>query len=110
MDEPTNGENGIGGAANAEMARAWQEEGARWAEQADRYDATARRHSRRLLEAAAIEAGERVLDVGCGCGQTTRQAARSAAPGAALGVDISWPMIEAARERARAEGIANARF
>jgi SAM-dependent methyltransferase len=49
-----------------------------------------------------------VLDVGCGAGQTTREAARLA--GNVLGVDVSAEMIERARRRAAAEGIDNVTF
>jgi len=42
-----------------------------------------------------------VLDVGCGAGQTTREAAR--AGGQAVGVDVSAEMIESARERAEGD-------
>ena len=98
------------GVANVEMAKAWAEEGERWAEQAERYDATVRRHGLRLLEAARIAADDRVLDIGCGCGETTRDAARRAVSGLALGVDLSARMVERARERARGEGLTNVRF
>jgi ubiquinone/menaquinone biosynthesis C-methylase UbiE len=110
MTDLTTGENGLSGVANVEMARAWEEEGARWAQQADRYDATVRRHTRRLLEAAHISSSERVLDIGCGCGQTTREAARRAPSGTALGVDLSARMLERAGARAAAEGLTNVRF
>lgn len=50
---------------------------------------------------------ERVLDVGCGTGAVTRAAARRVGPaGSATGIDISQPMIEAARQRAEAEPVA----
>jgi ubiquinone/menaquinone biosynthesis C-methylase UbiE len=110
MGEPARGEDGVTGVANVEMAKAWEEEGARWAEQAERYDATVRRHSLRLLHAARISADDRVLDIGCGCGETTRDAARLAVSGLALGVDLSARMLVRARERARAEGLTNVRF
>jgi SAM-dependent methyltransferase len=58
-----------------------------------------------LLGDAAVERGaERVLDVGCGAGATTLALARRLGDGAALtGVDISAPMIAAAKERAAYE-------
>jgi len=47
----------------------------------------------------------RVLDVGCGTGAVTRAVARRLGPaGAALGVDLSQPMIDAARTRAAQDG------
>jgi SAM-dependent methyltransferase len=58
-----------------------------------------------LAEAVPVEA--QVLDIGCGTGATTIAAARRAE--SALGVDISEPMIAAARARAEREGAA-ARF
>ena len=97
--------------ANIEMAVAWDgDEGAHWAENADRFDAAVARHNRHLRAAADISAGEHVLDVGCGCGASTRIAARLAVEGGALGVDLSARMLERARERAREEGITNVGF
>jgi SAM-dependent methyltransferase len=96
---------------NTDQARAWDgDEGSYWAAHADHFDRAVAPHHRRLLAAAAIGAGEQVLDVGCGTGQTTRDAARAASSGHALGVDLSTAMLEVARERARAEGLSNAQF
>ena len=50
-------------------------------ENADRYDEGVAAYHRLLPRASAIEAAERVLDVGCGTGQTTRDAARRASAG-----------------------------
>ncbi len=74
------------------------------------YDAELRRHNEVLRRACAIQARDHALDIGCGAGQTTRQAARTAQAGSALGVDISAPAIERARELARAEGLRNVAF
>jgi len=49
---------------------------------------------------AAPERGMHVLDIGCGCGTTTLKLAEACAPGRVLGVDISAPMLAAARARA----------
>ena len=62
------------------------------------YDAELRAHNEQLRAATAIRAGEQVLDVGCGAGQTTREAAAAAAPGHVLGVDVSAPLLARARE------------
>lgn len=77
---------------------------------ADHYDAELQRHDARLRAATAIGATDRVLDVGCGAGQTTRDAARAATAGHALGVDVSAPMVERARRRAAEDGVANVAF
>jgi SAM-dependent methyltransferase len=74
------------------------------------YDAELRRHNEALRGACGIQPRDHILDIGCGSGQTTRQAARTAAAGSALGVDVSAPAIERARELARAEGLRNATF
>ena len=57
-----------------------------------------------------VQTSDRVLDVGCGAGQTTRAAARAAHEGRALGVDVSAPAIERARGLADAEGLGNVAF
>lgn len=60
-----------------------------------------------LVEAVVSRQGGRVIDVGCGTGGTTLAMARAVgANGVCTGVDISKPMIDAARSRAVAEGSA----
>jgi len=74
------------------------------------YDAELRRHNEVLRPAVGVQLHDHVLDIGCGTGQTTRQAARTARAGSAAGVDISAPAIERARELARAERLRNVTF
>ncbi len=74
------------------------------------YDAELPRHNEVLRRACGIQFRDHILDIGCGTGQTTRQAARTARAGSALGVDISAPAIERARELARAEQLTNVTF
>jgi len=74
------------------------------------YDTELRWHNEVLRRAAGVQPRDHVLDVGCGTGQTTRQAARTAQAGSALGVDISASAIERAREATQAEGLRNAAF
>ena len=97
--------------ANAEQAAAWRgDEGAYWAENARRFDRAVAGYHNRLVAAGAIGRADRVLDIGCGTGQTTRDAAHAAADGFALGVDLSGQMIALARRLAAGQDIANARF
>src|SRR5207248_5690210 len=94
---------------NSDQAAAWNgAEGDSWTQNEDRFNAAVGRHGARLI--GAIEPDDRVLDIGCGCGESTRQAARAASSGSALGVDLSAAMIERARQRSRAAGLTNARF
>ncbi|NMO55883.1 methyltransferase domain-containing protein [Actinoplanes sp. TBRC 11911] len=74
------------------------------------YDEELRRHNEVLRRACGIQGGEHILDVGCGSGQTTREAGRAAAAGSALGVDVSAAAVERARRTARAEGLRNVSF
>jgi SAM-dependent methyltransferase len=74
------------------------------------YDAELRLHNQELRRACGVRRHDHVLDVGCGTGQTTQEAARMAAAGSALGVDASARMIDRAREIARVEGLRNVTF
>jgi SAM-dependent methyltransferase len=74
------------------------------------YDAELRRYHEVFLTAVGIGVSDRVLDIGCGSGRSTRDAARMAVEGSALGVDISAPMIEVARRRTAEEGLRNVTF
>jgi SAM-dependent methyltransferase len=97
--------------SNTEQARAWDgDEGAYWAAHVHHFDRALAAYHHRFAAAAAIRPSERVLDVGCGTGQTTRDAARAARDGCALGVDLSGRMVEVARRLAIDEGVINAAF
>jgi SAM-dependent methyltransferase len=97
--------------SNAGQLQAWDgEEGQYWAENADYFDRSVAPYHERLLAIAAIGAHDRTLDVGCGTGQTTRDAARAAPDGSAHGVDLSARMLDYAARRALAEGLANVTF
>ncbi|MFD9734530.1 class I SAM-dependent methyltransferase [Umezawaea sp. NPDC059074] len=74
------------------------------------YDAELRRYQPLLREAFDVRADDHVLDIGCGAGRTTRESARLATGGGALGVDVSAAMVARARELAAAEGLDNVRF
>ncbi|MFE1586287.1 class I SAM-dependent methyltransferase [Streptomyces sp. NPDC058737] len=96
---------------NTEQAQAWNGfEGAHWARNQDRWNAVNEGFNEPLLDAVGITGGHRVLDLGCGSGQTTRLAALRAPGGHALGLDLSGPMLAEARDRAEREGVANVSF
>lgn len=93
---------------NRDQAAAWDgHEGEVWTEHADRYDRASLRIWAHYLEHTPIAATDDVLDVGCGTGRATRDAARLATEGRALGVDLSSRMLECARQRAANEGLTN---
>ncbi len=59
-----------------------------------------------IVEAAAVEAGQRVLDVACGTGTLAQLLAESAGPeGSVTGVDLSEGMLKVARRKAEAAGL-----
>ena len=97
--------------ANTDQARSWDGgDGDHWTKYASHYEAAVQPHYQRMRDAAAIGRTDRVLDIGCGCGETTLDAARAASDGSAHGVDLSSRMLEYARERARNAGVTNATF
>ncbi|WP_309606739.1 methyltransferase domain-containing protein [Phenylobacterium sp.] len=63
------------------------------------------------LAALAPRSGERILDIGCGCGQSALALAEAVgATGRVVGVDISAPMLAVARRRAEAAAASHLRF
>ena len=97
--------------SNAEQLRAWDgDEGEYWADHAEYFDRSVAVYHERLLAVAAIRETDRVLDIGCGTAQTTRDAARAASAGSALGIDLSSRMLDYARQRATDEGVNNVTF
>jgi SAM-dependent methyltransferase len=97
---------------NASQFDAWNgENGLRWVAGADARDRVLAPVAEALLSASAPKPGFQVVDVGCGCGATTLMAAqRIGDAGSAIGIDLSGPMLEVARRRASANGVANATF
>lgn len=100
-----------GAGVNAEQAAQWDgPAGAHRTRYAAVFDAEDRPHNERFRAATGVTARDRVLDIGCGTGQSTRDAARAATAGSALGIDLSAQMLEHARTISREEGLGNVRF
>lgn len=76
----------------------------------DFYDAELRLLDEHFRAAVDVRSRDRVLDIGCGTGQSTRAAARVAVAGSVLGVDLSAPMLERARRLTENEGLRNVAY
>ncbi len=89
-------------ADNAAQAEYWNSvAGRRWTDRQEEQDLVLRPVSDRLIAAADAKPGQRIIDIGCGCGDTTIDFAARVMPGGeVLGLDISEPMLARARERA----------
>jgi SAM-dependent methyltransferase len=98
-------------AVNAEQAEAWNgASGQHFIEQRERHERMRSRLTARLLAAAQIQDGDNVLDIGCGCGDTTILAARATPSGHALGADLSRIQLAEAGRLTAGAGVTNARF
>jgi SAM-dependent methyltransferase len=98
--------------SNADQAALWNHVGGRtWVEMQDVLDRILEPFGVRCIEAGFPGEGAQVLDVGCGAGATTLAMARRLGPaGGCLGVDISRPLVTAAKARAASLGVATAGF
>jgi SAM-dependent methyltransferase len=98
--------------ANPEQYELWNgDSGQRWVADADRRDTVLAAIAKLLLRRAAIQPGEAVLDIGCGCGATTlAAAAATGSAGDVVGLDISAPMLDVARRRAVSAGPSRVEF
>ena len=89
---------------NTDQIAYWNSEaGTRWAVLQERLDAQFADLTDAALDHAGPRAGDRVLDVGCGCGATVLALAGRVGPrGTVVGVDVSRPMLDVAAQRVRA--------
>jgi SAM-dependent methyltransferase len=94
---------------NADQRTFWKGQGGRtWVARQEHTDITLAPVSEALLALAAARSGERVLDVGCGCGASTLDIARAVGrSGRVTALDISGPMLAEGQRRAEGAGIAN---
>jgi SAM-dependent methyltransferase len=94
--------------SNDEMIRYWNEAaGPVWVSWEEQLDAQLAPIGRGALARAGLRAGDRVLDVGCGCGGTVLDVADAVGPtGRVVGVDISKPMLDRAAQRVARAGFA----
>ena len=94
MDIPT------GHQQNADQIAYWNgPAGQRWTDRQAAQDVVLAPVSEILIDRAKVRAGERIIDIGCGCGATTIALAQRTGPtGRVLGIDISAPMLARARQ------------
>jgi SAM-dependent methyltransferase len=87
----------------------WADEGPRqYQDYGDTNEALFAPFGQAMLDAARLQPGEWVLDVGCGYGTSTLEAAERVAPsGRVVGVDFSAAMLEPAHQRVAAAGLDN---
>ena len=97
--------------ANKAQADYWTSPaGMKWIEHEYALDTAMSGMSKMMLDMADIESTDRIIDIGCGTGASSLQAAQRVSDGTVLGVDISDPLLARAAGRAKEEGVRNASF
>jgi SAM-dependent methyltransferase len=98
--------------SNADQIDYWNAAaGQTWASYQQQLDRQIAPLGEAAMAALAPEPGQKVLDIGCGCGDTSLELARRVAPdGAVLGVDISRPMLDVAKARQAEAGLTGLAF
>lgn len=92
--------------SNADQIAFWNgEAGEKWVKSQDRLDKMLAGISDEIVKTAHAAPGEAILDIGCGCGETSLRLAKTAHR--VVGIDISRPMLARAAQRAKDAGIAN---
>ncbi len=97
---------------NAAQIQFWNETaGEKWVDYQKAIDAHARPFGLLAMDRISVKPGERVLDVGCGCGDATFELARRVGTtGEITGIDLSSIMLARARESAEDLGLTYVRF
>jgi len=98
--------------ANAGMSEFWNGKGGEsWVSREARLETSLRPFGQQAMAAGAITAGQRILDIGFGCGDSSIELAGKVGPeGQVHGVDISVAMVDAAEKKATQKGISNVSF
>jgi ubiquinone/menaquinone biosynthesis C-methylase UbiE len=98
------------GSSNAAQIEFWNSAASQaWADQHEQMDRAVAEVTKALLDLAAPQPGERVLDIGCGSGTTVLELAARVGPhGYVLGADIADHSVARARERIAAAGVQHA--
>jgi ubiquinone/menaquinone biosynthesis C-methylase UbiE len=100
--------SGITDAAKAELRKTWENAAPGWARWEHEFSAGLSGATDRLIEMAGVRPGMRVLDLACGAGtQTIQAAARVGANGNVVACDISATMLAHVRQNAAAAGLRN---
>jgi SAM-dependent methyltransferase len=111
MRTPLNlpGDRYVGAVANEKEANRWNHD--QWVTAWPSRERLTEALSPHLLEAAGARPGQRVCEIGCGGGLLSIALAGGVAPnGQLVGVDISAPLVELARDRASEAGVSNIEF
>ncbi|WP_428514608.1 class I SAM-dependent methyltransferase [Roseovarius sp.] len=100
----------MSGIVNTEQAEHWSgKAGEVWVREQAMFDGLMAPVLELLLDRAGLQAGDRVVDIGCGTGAGLIAEAKIVGEaGHVTGLDVSAPMLDLARQRLDAEGVANA--
>jgi len=96
---------------NVDQIRAWNDyDATHWVDQEIHFNLSIHHHYIHLLNVLHIKPNNTILDIGCGTGETTLDAARLSVSGEVLGLDVSREMLKRAREHAKNQKLNNVTF